>query len=200
MSTPGGGCSHLKSIYLIRHGQTSWSVSGQHTSRTEIPLTALGEQQARTLGDRLRTVTFDHIWVSPRLRAQRTLQLMELKTLPSIEEDLREWDYGDYEGRTSADIAKDNPQWNLWTDGCPNGEKPSDVSQRCDRLIERLRSLSGAVALFSHGHFCCALATRWIGLPIVNGQHLILDPASLSILGFPDHHPETTAIRCWNSV
>lgn len=200
MSMQDHSSGQLKAIYLIRHGQTAWSLSGQHTGRTEVPLTAFGEQQARSLGEKLRSIAFDHVWLSPRLRAQRTFELMNLETPASIEDDLREWDYGDYEGRTSADIARDNPQWNLWTDGCPNGEKPEDVSARCDRLLGRLRKLSGTIALFSHGHFCCALATRWIGLPVADGQHFVLDPASMSILGFPDHHTEIAAIRLWNSV
>ena len=190
----------LTSIYLIRHGQTAWSLSGQHTSRTEILLTEFGEQQARSLGERLRSITFDQVFVSPRRRAQRTLELMKLSTPASIDDDLREWDYGDYEGRTSAEIAKNDSQWNLWTEGCPNGEVPQDVSERCDRLIERLRNMSGNIALVSHGHLCCALATRWIGLDIVNGQRFVLDPASVSILGYPEHHTATAAIRLWNST
>jgi probable phosphoglycerate mutase len=186
-------------LYLIRHGETPWSLSGQHTSRSEVALTANGERQARELGTRLRTVHFDWVFSSPRLRAQRTCALANLGTPEEVDHDLSEWDYGDYEGLRTADILRLDSNWNLWANGCPNGESPEEVSNRCDRLLERLRGLSGNIALFSHGHISCALAIRWIRLPIIHGQHLLLDPATLSILGCPDRHPETPAIRRWNA-
>jgi broad specificity phosphatase PhoE len=187
-------------LYLIRHGETEWSLSGQHTGRTEIALTAHGEDMARALGQRLRKVEFASVLTSPRLRAQRTCELAGLGQKAEIEPDLAEWDYGDYEGKRSADIRKERPGWMVFRDGCPNGETPSQVSDRADRLIARLGTLEGNVALFSHGHFGCVLATRWIGLPIVEGQHFSLDPASLGILGYAPSHPDVRVIALWNAT
>ncbi len=187
-------------LYLIRHGETDWSISGQHTGRTEIPLTARGEQQARNLGGYLRKISFTKVLSSPRVRARRTCELMNLDVPPSIDDDLAEWDYGAYEGLRTDEILRKNPHWNLWTDGCPDGEGPRDVAARCDRLLHTLRGCAGNIALFSHGHLCCALAARWIGLPIVNGQHFVLDPGSFGMLGFPEHHKSIPVIRVWNAA
>ena len=167
----------LPRIYLIRHGETEWSLSGQHTGRTDIPLTARGEDEARELGQRLRDIQFARVLTSPRQRARRTCELAGLGPVAEIEPDLAEWDYGDYEGQRSADIRKARPDWNLFRDGCPRGEMPAQISDRADRLIARLRVLDGNVALFSHGHFGRVLAARWIGLPVSEGQHFLLPTA-----------------------
>ena len=187
-------------LYLIRHGETEWSLSGQHTGKTEIPLTARGEEQARTLAPFLKAVTFSNVLTSPRLRARQTCDLAELGAQAKIEPDLAEWDYGDYEGRRSLDIRKDRPDWNLFTDGCPNGEAPQQASDRADRLIERLRTMSGPIALFSHGQFGAVLAARWIGLPVARAQNFPLGVASLSVLGYAAGYPEIPAITLWNGA
>ncbi len=185
-------------LYLIRHGETEWSLSGQHTGRTDIPLTARGEEMARELGERLKGVAFARVLTSPRQRAVRTCELAGLGQAAGIEPDLAEWDYGDFEGKRSIDIRKARPDWVIFRDGCPGGEMPKDVSDRVDRLIARLGSLDGNVALFSHGHLGCVLATRWIGLSIIEAQHFSLDPASLSTLDSAPNHPGVRVIALWN--
>ncbi len=187
-------------LHLIRHGETAWSLSGQHTGRTDIPLTPRGEDEAKVLALRLATIPFTHVLTSPRCRAHRTCQLAGLGAAAEIEPDLAEWDYGDYEGVRSADIHKTRANWNLFRDGCPNGETPAQVSTRADRLIARLRGLDGNVALFSHGQFGCVLAARWIGLPVVEAQHFALGTASLSILGSDPHQCEVPVIALWNET
>jgi broad specificity phosphatase PhoE len=187
-------------LYLIRHGQTAWSLSGQHTGRTDIPLTARGEDEAKGLALRLQAIPFAHVLTSPRQRARRTCELVGLGPAAEIEPDLAEWDYGDYEGVRSVDIRKMRADWNLFRDGCPNGETPAHVSARADRLIARLRQLDGNVALFSHGQFGSVLAARWIGLPPIEAQHFALGTASLSILGCDPHHPKVPVIALWNEA
>ncbi len=183
---------------LIRHGETTWSLSGQHTGKTELDLTANGEEQARSLAPRLQSLGFTRVLVSPRLRARRTCELAGLGAMAEVEPDLTEWDYGEHEGRRSVDIRQDDPDWDIWRDGCPGGESPADVSARADRLIERLARIGGTVALFSHGQFGVALATRWIELPLIEGQHFILHPASVSLLGTNPHHADRRVIELWN--
>ena len=190
----------LPRIYLIRHGETEWSLASRHTSRTDIPLTEQGEQDARKLAGRLRDLTFSQVFTSPRQRARRTCELAGLGLVAKIEPDLAEWDYGDYEGQHSVDIHKGRPDWNLFRDGCPRGESPVQVSDRADRLIAHLRALDGNIALFSHGHFGCVLAARWIGLPVIEGQHFLLGTASLSLLGYEPSHPEMPLIESWNTA
>ena len=190
----------LPRIYLIRHGETEWSLSGQHTSRTDIPLTEQGEQDARKLGERLRDLNFSQVFSSPRQRARRTCELTGLAQVAEIEPDLAEWDYGDYEGKRSADILPTRPDWNLFRDGCPRGETPAQISDRADRLIGRLRVLDGNVALFSHGHFGRVLAARWIGLPVSEAQRFLLDTASLNILDYEHNHVESPVIALWNAA
>jgi broad specificity phosphatase PhoE len=185
-------------IYLIRHGETEWSLSGQHTSRTDIPLTARGEDGARKLGLHLREIHFNRVLTSPRQRARRTCELAGLGSVAEIEPDLAEWDYGDYEGRRSAEIRAARPDWNLFRDGCPDGESPGQISDRADRLIARLRALEGNVALFSHGHFGRVLAARWIGLQVIEAQRFLLDTASLNILGYEHDRVESPVIALWN--
>ncbi len=187
-------------LYLIRHGGTAWSISGQHTGRTDIPLTPLGENEARRLARRLRGIAFTHVLTSPSQRARRTCELAGVEPKAEIEPDLAEWDYGDYEGRRSVDIRKEQPDWDVFRDGCPHGEMPAQISDRADRLIAHLRSLDGNVALFSHGQFGCVLAARWIGLPVIEAQHFQLGTASLSVLGNDPHHPEVPVIALWNTT
>lgn len=190
----------LPRIHLIRHGETEWSLSGQHTGRTDIPLTARGEDAARKLGQRLRDIQFTRVLTSPRLRAQRTCELVGLGAVAEVEPDLTEWDYGDYEGQRSADILQARPDWNLFRDGCPRGETPAQVSERADRLIARLRTMQGNIAIFSHGHFGRVLAARWIGLPVRQAEHFLLSTASLSILGYEHDLAKEPAIVLWNAV
>jgi broad specificity phosphatase PhoE len=187
-------------LYLIRHGETAWSLSGQHTGHTDIPLTARGEQDARALTEGLRAVSFGRVFTSPRQRARRTCELVGLDATAQIEPDLAEWDYGDYEGQRSADIRSRRPNWNLFRDGCPHGESPADVSDRADRLITQLRAMQGNIAVFSHGHFGRVLAARWIGLPVSQAQHFLLTTASVSILGYEQNSTEESAIVLWNAV
>jgi len=187
-------------LYLCRHGETEWTLSQRHTGRTDLPLTAHGEDQARQLGGRISDIVFTQVLTSPLQRARQTCALAGLGRDPEIEPDLAEWDYGDYEGKRSSGIRESRPGWNVYQDGCPGGETPVQVSNRADRLIQRLRGLNGNVALFSHGQFGAALGVRWIGLPVVNGQHFSLGEASLSILSDDPHHPEVPVIALWNAT
>jgi probable phosphoglycerate mutase len=186
-------------LYLIRHGETEWTISRQHTGRTDIPLTPQGEDEARELAPRIRDIPFAHVLTSPRERARRTCELLGLGDVAKIEPDLAEWDYGDYEGRRSADIREGRPSWNLFRDGSPHGESPAQISNRADRVIARLRGLDGNVALFSHGHFGRVLAARWIGLSVEQAQHLLLSTASLSVLCYEHDRTDQPAIALWNS-
>ncbi|MBL0168825.1 MAG: histidine phosphatase family protein [Propionivibrio sp.] len=187
-------------IYLIRHGETAWSLTGQHTGRTDIALSEHGETEARELASPLAHIQFSRVLVSPLLRARQTCELAGLQRGSEIESDLAEWDYGDYEGRLSADIWKERQGWNVWRDGCPGGERPRDVSIRANRVVTRLSTMQGNIALFSHGQFGAALAARWIGLPVIKGQHFVLHPASLSILGYASTHPDLPIITLWNGT
>ncbi len=187
-------------LYLIRHGETEWSLSGQHTGRTDISLTPNGEDEARELGKRLRGIAFDYVLTSPLKRARQTCQLVGLDKIPEIEPDLAEWDYGDYEGQRSVDIRQERPDWNIYRDGCPHGETPAQVSDRADRLFARLRARSGNVALFSHGQFGCVLGVRWIGLAVADAQHFMLGTASLSIFSFDPRRPAVPVIALWNAT
>jgi probable phosphoglycerate mutase len=186
-------------LYLIRHGETTWSLTHQHTGRTDIPLTEHGEEEARQLGKRLSGTRFAHAFSSPSRRAQRTCALVGLGKDAEIQADLAEWNYGDYEGGCTADIRKGRPDWNIFRDGCPGGEMPGQVSDRADRLIANLRKLDGKVALFSHGQFGCVLAARWIGLPVIDGPHFVLGTASLSVFGYDPDHPTVPVISLWNA-
>lgn len=186
-------------LYLIRHGETEWSLSGQHTGRTDLPLTTHGEDEARKLIPWLRHIKFARVLTSPLQRARRTCELAGIGAV-EVEPDLAEWDYGDYEGRLSRDICKERPGWNVFADGCPHGELPGQVSERADRLIAHLRTLDGNVALFSHGQFLRAMAARWIEIPVAVGQHLLLGTASLSILGFDPSHPDVRVLDLWNAA
>jgi len=194
------GTSEPLAIYLIRHGETAWSLTGQHTGRTDLPLTAHGEAQSRALAPSLHDIAFAHILTSPLQRARQTCALTGLASASVVEPDLTEWNYGDYEGQLSVDIRKTRPGWSLFDDGCPGGETPNEVAARADRLITKLGGLTGNVALFSHKQFGCSLAVRWIDLAIAEGQRLALDTASLSVFSTDDHHVGTRLIDLWNFV
>lgn len=183
-------------LYVVRHGATEWSRSGQHTGRTDLPLLAEGEDQARATGSLLANIDFSLVLCSPLQRAQRTCELAGLLDRAVIDTDLQEWDYGDYEGVTTATIRESVPGWTVWSGTCPNGEAIEQVSKRADRVIERVRNESGNVIVFAHGHILRILTARWCELDPVEGQRFILDPATLSILGW---ERETPAVRQWNS-
>ena len=190
----------LQRLYLVRHGETAWSLSGQHTGRTDIPLTAKGEVDARKLAERLHGVRFTCVFTSPLQRAQRTAALAALNRVAEIEPDLAEWDYGDYEGLRTREIREREPNWNLFRDRCPRGESPAEVALRADLVIARLRNLEGDIAIFSHGHFGRVLAARWIGLRIEHAQKFLLGTASISILGYDHNLVEEPAIVLWNAA
>jgi broad specificity phosphatase PhoE len=184
-------------VYLVRHGETAWSITGQHTGLTDLALTPRGEEQARALAPRLKELRFDHVLSSPLRRAQRTCELAGFAGLATLDPDLVEWDYGHYEGRTLADIHREHPQWELFRDGCPGGESVVQISERADRVVSRLRALKGNVLLFSSGHLLRVLAARWIESPAVLGRRLVLDPACVCVLGY-DHGGLDSVIRLWN--
>ena len=196
----GSHVNSLLQVYLIRHGETPWSLTGQHTGVTDLALTAHGEEEARGLAPHLRQTAFTHVLASPRLRARQTCELAGLGPMCSIEPDLAEWNYGDFEGQRSIDIRKTHPGWNIWRDGCPHGDTPDALCARADRFIEKLCTLHGNVAVFSHGQFGAALAARWIGLPLIEGQHFAFAPGALSILGHDRNHPDRRLIELWNET
>jgi broad specificity phosphatase PhoE len=187
-------------LYLIRHGETEWALTGQYSGRTDIALTAHGEDEARAVGKRLRDISFADVLTSPLQRAQQTCALAALGAIPRIEPDLMEWDNGDDEGHTTAEVLTARPGWNLFRDGSPNGESPAQISDRADRFIAQARKLTGHVALFSHSHFCRVLAARWVGWPVAQAQHLLLNTGSVSMLCYEHDNPDQPAIGLWNSV
>ncbi len=184
-------------VYLARHGETAWSRSGQHTGRTDIPLTEQGEREARALGERLRGPTFDRAWTSPLARASRTADLAGFAGLARSDPDLVEWGYGDYEGLRTAEIHARNPGWLLLRDGAPGGESVEAVGDRADRVIARLREAGGRTLVIGHGHFTRVLAARWLGLPVAGARLLLLGTAALSIVSY-DHGRDEPVIRLWN--
>jgi probable phosphoglycerate mutase len=187
-------------IFLIRHGETAWSLTGQHTGHTDLPLTKNGELRAARLRGLLQGIKFTHVFTSPLQRARRTCELAGFGAMARIEPDLHELDYGNYEGRTTADIHLEHPGWAMFKDGSPQGESVQKFSERADRILAIIHSMDGEIALFSHGQFLRALAARWIGLPVQEGQHFALDTASVSILGYEHTNEETPAITLWNVV
>jgi probable phosphoglycerate mutase len=187
----------LPEVYLARHGETAWAISGQHTGLTDIPLTERGERNAISLGERLKGMTFDHVRTSPLQRATRTCELSGYLAEAVPDPDLVEWNYGDYEGIKTVDIRVNNPTWFLFRDGCPGGESVEDVGARADRVIAKLKEFGGKTLLFGHGHFFRVLAARWLELPASEGRHLLLSTASLSILGY-EHNLKEPALRLWN--
>jgi len=186
-------------VYLARHGETAWTVTGQHTGLTDLPLTERGERNARKLGERLRGMSFAKVFTSPLRRAMRTCELAGFGSVAEIDPDLVEWNYGQYEGRLTVDILRERPDWQLFRDGCPGGESPLQVAARADRVAERLREVKGDILVFSSGHFLRVLATRWIGIEPINGRALMLSTASLSTLSY-ENSPSQPAIRSWNDT
>ena len=190
----------LPIVYLARHGETAWTLSGQHTGLTDLPLTERGERNARRLQERLRGLTFAKVFTSPLQRAKRTCELAGFGPVAEIDRDLVEWDYGDYEGRRTVDIHKERPDWELFRDGCPGGESPAQAAARADRVVSRVRAVPGDVLLFSSGHFIRVLATRWIGLEVtVNAKRFMLSTASLSAVGY-ENELSRPVIRLWNDT
>jgi probable phosphoglycerate mutase len=187
----------LPEVYLARHGETAWTLSGQHTGRTDLPLTERGERNASSLAGRLRGIDFTRVFVSPLVRARRTSELAGFEASAEVVPDLVEWNYGSYEGRQTAEIRAERPGWSLFRDGAPGGESVAEVGARADRVIERLRAIDGRVLLFGHGHFFRVLAARWIGLPAEDASHFLLSTASVGILSY-EHAVDDPAIRLWN--
>ncbi|MCE9606081.1 MAG: histidine phosphatase family protein [Planctomycetia bacterium] len=187
----------IPKLYLVRHGETEWSLSGRHTGLTDKPLIDCGRENARRLPARLAEVEFTTVLCSPLARARQTCELTGFGARAVIDADLVEWDYGDYEGRTTADIRSDRPDWRLFVDGCPGGESPTAITQRVERVLGRVRPLDGNTLLFSSGDCLRALAVRWLGLDVVAGQHLLLGTASVSILTYR-YERRDEAIELWN--
>jgi len=190
----------LPITYLARHGETAWSLTGQHTGLTDLPLTEQGQRNARRLQERLSGLSFLKVFTSPLQRARRTCELAGFGSVAEIVPDLVEWDYGEYEGRRSVEIRAERPDWQLFRDGCPGGESPLQVAARADRVVDRLRAVEGNVLLFSSGHFLRMLAVRWCQVePTVNARSFMLDTASLSALGY-EKSRSRPVIRLWNDT
>ncbi|HEY3761842.1 MAG TPA: histidine phosphatase family protein [Verrucomicrobiae bacterium] len=193
------GNSLLPSIYLARHGETAWSKSGQHTGRTDLPLTENGEHAARLLGQRLSGMKFAKVFTSPLQRAKLTCGLAGFGAVAEADANLMEWDYGQYESLTSQQIRATRPDWALFRDGCPEGESPAQIAARADTIVRRLRAVGGDVLVFSSGHFLRMLTARWLGLEPVAGGYFLLDTASLGILSY-EHNLSCPAVRLWNDT
>ena len=189
----------LPIVYLARHGETAWSLSGQHTGLTDLPLTERGERNARQLGKRLEGVTFTKVFTSPLQRAAGTCELTGFKMSAEVLPDLVEWDYGEYEGRRTDEIRAERPGWKVFRDGCPGGESPVQVGERADRVVHKIRAVQGDVLLFSSGHFLRVLAARWLGLAAEAGKYFTLSTASVSVIGY-EHALSEPVIRLWNDV
>jgi probable phosphoglycerate mutase len=188
--------SEGQKIYLLRHGETEWSLNGRHTGVTDIPLTENGRSAARCLEPILAQETFALVLTSPLQRARDTCDLAGLSKRANIEAGLIEWNYGEYEGLTTQQIRQTRPDWSVFRDGCPGGESPEQVGARADRLLVKIRATGGNVALFGHGHFSRVLAARWINLPANYGEHFLLDTATLNVLGY---YRESPALKMWNA-
>jgi broad specificity phosphatase PhoE len=189
----------LPVTYLARHGETAWSLTGQHTGLTDLPLTECGERNARRLGERLKGLAFAKGWTSPLQRAARTCELAGFGAVAEVDRNLLEWNYGDYEGRRTAEIHAERPDWQLFRDGCPAGETPDAVGARADRMVRRVRAIRGDVLLFSSGHFLRVLAARWLGIEPGAGRFFVLSTASLSALGY-EHNLFQPVIRLWDDT
>jgi broad specificity phosphatase PhoE len=194
----------LPIVCLARHGETAWSLSGQHTGLTDLPLTERGETDAHALAPRLqgteqKGMAFSKVFTSPLQRAVRTCELAGFGGRSEIDPDLVEWNYGEYEGVRTAEIHEKRPDWQLFRDGCPGGESPDQIGARADRVVARVRSINASVLLFSSGHFLRVLAARWLGLDAGAGASFVLDTASLSILGY-EHNLSEPAMRLWNDA
>ncbi len=195
----GEALSRLQVIYLARHGETAWSLSGQHTGLTDLPLTPRGECNARRLKERLQGLEFVRVFTSPLQRAKRTCELAGFGAAAVVDRDLVEWDYGDYEGLRTADIRSKRPDWQMFRDGFPGGESFAEIAARADRIVNRVRSIDGDVLLFSSGHFLRVLAAQWLGMKTQDARYFLLDTASLSTLTY-EHDPSQPAIGLWNDT
>jgi probable phosphoglycerate mutase len=190
----------LPIIFIARHGETAWSLTGQHTGLTDLPLTEHGECTARRLAERLKGLSLAHVFTSPLQRARRTCELAGFGTAAEVDRDLLEWDYGQYEGRRGVEIRAERPDWNLFRDGCPRGESPAQVAARADRVVDRVRAIQKDVLIFSSGHFIRVLAARWLGLePTANSRYFLLSTASVSALGY-ENDLSRPVIRLWNDT
>jgi broad specificity phosphatase PhoE len=189
----------LPVTYLARHGETEWSRDGRHTGLTDLPLTEQGERNAQRLGERLTGLHFVKVLTSPLQRARRTSELAGFGDVAEADPDLVEWNYGDYEGVRTDEIRANRPGWELFRDGCPNGESPADIAARADRVVARVRAIKGNVLIFSSGHFLRVFAARWLGLGPIIGKYLMLDTASVSALSY-EHDRCDPAIRFWNDT
>jgi len=190
----------LPIVYVARHGETAWTLTGQHTGITDLPLTERGECNARRLAGRLKGLSFSEVFTSPLQRAVRTCDLAGFGPVAEIDPDLVEWNYGEYEGLRGSEIRAKRPDWQLFRDGCPGGESPQQVCARADRVLSRVRAVSGNVLLFTSGHFIRVLAARWIGIePSVHARSLMLSTASLSALGY-ENDLSRPVIRFWNDT
>ena len=189
----------LPIVYLARHGETAWTLTGQHTGLTDLPLTERGERNARRLEERLRGVTFAKVFTSPLQRAMRTCALAGFGSVAEIDPDLLEWNYGKYEGRLTTDIHRERPDWQLFRDGCPGGESPNEVGTRADRAVKRVRAVEGDVLVFSSAHFLRVFAARWLALDAAFGRYFVLGTASLSALGY-EHNLSQPVIRLWDDT
>jgi len=189
----------LPMLYLARHGETAWTLSGQHTGLTDLPLTERGDRNARNLGSRLAGLAFAKVFTSPLQRATRTCELAGFATAAEVDRALVEWDYGDYEGLRTAEIHEKRPEWQLFRDGCPGGESPDQIGARADRVVSRVRAVKGDVLIFSSGHFLRVLAARWLGLEPVNGRLFMLKTASLSALGY-ENELSQPVISLWDDT
>jgi broad specificity phosphatase PhoE len=187
----------LPVVYLARHGETAWTVSGQHTGLTDIPLTERGERNARRLAERLKGLKFAHVFTSPLQRARRTCELAGFGGVAQVDADLVEWDYGAYEGKTTAEIRKERADWEIFRDGCPGGESLATIGARADRVIARWRALEGDTLVFSSAHILRVIGARWLGLEAAGGRYLLLSTATVSVLGY-EHNKEEPALRLWN--
>jgi len=192
--------SALPRLYLARHGDTAWTDSHQHTGRTDLPLNERGEEHARQIGARLRRFSFSHVFTSPLQRASKTCELAGFGAGAEVDQDLIEWDYGRFEGKLTSDVLKERPGWELYRDGCPDGEAPGDVAARADRFIARVRGMTGDVLAFSSGHIIRMIAARWLGVPPAAGRFFFCDPASVGVLGFEHDSRDQPIIRLWNYV
>ena len=189
----------LPVVYLARHGETAWSLSGQHTGLTDLPLTERGERNALRLAERLKGLTFSRVLSSPLQRAVRTCELAGFGGQAEVDRDLLEWNYGEYEGRRTEEIHAERPDWELFRDGCPNGESPQQVGARADRVVKRTREIQGNVLIFSSGHILRVLTARWLGLEPYAGKYFLLSTASLSALGY-EHNFSQPVIQLWNDT
>jgi broad specificity phosphatase PhoE len=189
----------LPAVYLARHGETVWSLTGQHTGLTDLPLTERGERNARRLGERLAGLVFAKVFTSPLQRAARTCELAGFGNAAEVDRDLVEWNYGKYEGLRTAEIHAKRPDWQLFRDGCPDGESPNQVGVRADRVVSRVRAIKGDVLIFSSGHFLRVLAARWLGIEPAAGRFFMLNTASISVLGY-EHSLSQPVIRLWNDT